>query len=309
MTNMKFSLSALIIVFFVVNLSAQTFTFDFSDGYEGWSGDFADYPAGMSDSVNYQLQFLRTTLPAPLNTSKFGLKISGNNHSDDLFMFIKRKISSLLPNTTYRLLFHFELASKAPTNAVGVGGAPGEGVTIKAGASKIEPMKVKLGTDYRMNIDKGNQKIGGVDMDVLGHVGVTDTTTVFTLISRSNTTHLFTTTTNAVGEIWVCIGTDSGFEALTTLYYTKIKLVFTIISELVDIVESNKTIVFPNPTSGKVTINSEEKPKYIEVYNLMGEKITVVSDVGNQALYQVDLSAYSKGVYMLKIFTEKNSHT
>jgi hypothetical protein len=202
----------------------KTLTYEFIDNMDGWKGDFADYP--VIDSIFYELEFIRTTLPAPLNTSKYALKITGNNHSDDLFMFIKHKITGLLPNTIYKLLVDITLASKYPTNAVGVGGSPGEGVTIKAGASVIEPQKVNVDGFYRMNIDKGGQVVPGVDMDIIGNVGVTDTTTVFTLINRSNTTHLFTITTSASGEVWVCIGTDSGFEATTTLYINKISLSF-----------------------------------------------------------------------------------
>ena len=104
---------------------AQTFVSDFAEGYDGWAGDFADYP--ITDSVFYQLAFNRTTLPAPLNTAKHALMITGSNHSDDLFMFIKKKITGLQPNTTYMVKIDVEFASRAPTNGVGVGGAPGEG--------------------------------------------------------------------------------------------------------------------------------------------------------------------------------------
>ncbi len=207
------------------NAMSQTFSYDFSSGYDSWSGDFADYPE--TDSLFYELEFNRTTLLVPLNTSKYALKITGNNHSDDLFMFIKRKITGLLPNTTYKLKIEVEFASKAATNAVGVGGAPGEGVVMKAGASIVEPLKINSGGFYLMNIDKGNQGIGGVAMDTIGHVGVNDTTTLFTLINRSNNGHVFTITSDANGEVWVCLGTDSGFEATTTLFYNQIDLEFT----------------------------------------------------------------------------------
>jgi hypothetical protein len=119
-----------------------------------------------------------------------------------------------------------EVASSAPTNAVGAGGAPGEGVVMRAGATVIEPMKVNTGPIYLMNIDHGQQALPGEDMDTLGHVGVSDTTTVFTMIHRSNLTHPFTVTTDANGEVWACIGTDSGYESLTVLYYSTIAIEF-----------------------------------------------------------------------------------
>ena len=198
--------------------------FEFNTGTHGWTGDFADYP--VTDSVFYELQYAHTTLPAPLNTTTKALKLSGNNHSDDLFMFIKRKVSGLAPNTAYDIIFDLEIASNAPTNAVGVGGAPGESVGIKVGATKIEPKKVVEGDSYVMNIDKANQLESGADMKLIGNVGVSDTTTVFTLINRDNIATPFVATTDNEGSLWLIIGTESGFEATTTLYYKRIEVVF-----------------------------------------------------------------------------------
>lgn len=205
----------------------HTYTFEFNQGTHEWKGDFADYP--VTDSVFYELQFAHSPLPAPLNTSVKSLKISGNNHSDDLFMFIKRKITDLAPNTTYDIVFDLELASNAPTNAVGVGGSPGESVRIKVGATTTEPKKIVEGEYYRMNIDKANQSEDGEDMKLIGNIGVSDTTTVFTLIKRNNRNNHFVAKTNNQGEIWVIIGTESGFEATTTLYYKRIEVIFSAI--------------------------------------------------------------------------------
>ena len=206
------------------NYGTNRLTFEFNTGTHGWTGDFADYP--VTDSVFYELQFAHAPLPAPLNTDVKSLKLSGNNHSDDLFMFIKRKVSGLLPNTTYDIAFGVEVASKAPTNAVGVGGAPGESVVIKVGATSKEPKKVAENGHYVMNIDKANQQQSGADMKVIGNVGVSDTTTMFTLIKRTSNSVPIQATTNEDGSLWVIIGTESGFEATTTLYFRRIELLF-----------------------------------------------------------------------------------
>lgn len=206
------------------NVSQNTLTFEFNTGTHGWTGDFADYP--VTDSVFYELQFAHAPLPAPLNTSVKALKLSGNNHSDDLFMFISRKVSGLLPYTTYDVIFDLDIASNAPTNAVGVGGAPGESVVIKVGATTKEPKKVAESGSYVMNIDKANQQQSGADMKVIGNVGVKDTTTVFTMINRNNRSEPFEATTDKDGSLWVIIGTESGFEATSTLYFRRIELVF-----------------------------------------------------------------------------------
>jgi hypothetical protein len=286
-------------IVFTNNVSSQVFTYDFSTGYDGWMGDFADYP--VTDSVFYQLEFTRTALPNPLNTSNYALKITGNNHSDDLFMFIKRKISGLLPNTTYQLQIEIEFASNAPTNAIGVGGAPGEGVTMKAGASIVEPLKINSSGFYIMNIDKSNQSQPGVDMDTIGHVGVSDTTTKFTLIDRSNTNHLFSITTDSNGEAWVCIGTDSGFEATTTLYYNLITLTFSTVTALEEIANSFKLNIYPNPASNLITIQKNK--------NLIDLNYVIIDPLGNHVLTgqlkneitPIDISQFTTGVYLFTV--------
>ena len=64
-------------------------SFNFTESAMGWTGDFADYPK--NDSVFYELLFKHDTLPANLNPNgnRKALILSGKNHSDDLFMFIK----------------------------------------------------------------------------------------------------------------------------------------------------------------------------------------------------------------------------
>lgn len=195
----------------------------FNDSDEGWTGDFADYPEG--DSVAYELIFKRDTIPG--DTTKKGMLISGNNGSDDLFMFLKKKISGLRPNTTYIMLFNVKVASIARTEAVGIGGAPGESVFLKVGATVVEPKKELETGMYQMNIDKGNQDEEGADMINIGHIGVSTNTTKYTVITRNNSSsNSFSITTDSSGEIWLIVGTDSGFEGTTTLYYTQVDVLF-----------------------------------------------------------------------------------
>ena len=285
---------------FVINVHSQTYIYDFTNGYEGWTGDFADYP--VTDSVFYKLEFLRTTLPPPLDTSKYALKITGNNHSDDLFMFIKREITGLLPNTNYQLLFNVEFASKAPPNAIGVGGPPGEGVTMKAGATLVEPVKMNTNGFYLMNIDKANQKQPGIDMDTIGHVGVTDTTTEFTLISRNNATHLLPIRTDANGKVWICIGTDSGFEATTTLYYTQITVTFantTGISELPG--TKDDVEIYPIPTSDIITVKVSPTLLYQNVKMIDQIGKVVYHGILNSEISNIAVDNLPMGIYLLQI--------
>jgi hypothetical protein len=197
----------------------------FDASAQGWTGDFADYPSS-ADPAFYELSFGSATLPEPLDKTKKGLRITGNNHSDDLFMFIKKKVTGLKPNQVYKVKFEIELASNAASKSSGIGGAPGESVTLGAGFSLQEPKKVvdpESGL-YRMNIKKTNQTQSGEDMAAIGNIGNGTDKFTYKLIQRSGE---FKGKTDAKGEVWLIVGTDSGFEGLTALYYTNVKATFT----------------------------------------------------------------------------------
>ncbi len=202
------------------------FRFDFGNETHGWVGGFADYPQGEEDF--FELIFDHRELPENLDPSRKALFLSGNNHSDDLFMFLKRQITGLEPDTTYLVDFEVEIASEAGKDCSGIGGSPA--ITLKAGASIIEPVAEPDDTGFlMMNIDKGNQTVGGEDAQVLGDIGVdTDCTNPVFQIKRieSDPGSLFEVTTDETGLVWLIVGTDSGFEGTTNLFYTKIKVTF-----------------------------------------------------------------------------------
>lgn len=198
--------------------------FTFKDGPEGWSGGFADLPVDYKDN-GYDLAFEYTDLPVNFGNSTKGLFISGHNRSDDLFMFIKRKLDQtdgIKPNTTYKVDVQFDLITNVAPNLVGIGGAPGESVYVKMGATTIEPVPVLNDTYYRMNIDKGQQASGGRDAIVIGNVAKIDSTDdSYQAKTMSGSVQV---TTDDSGTLWLLIGTDSGFEGITNLYYTNIKV-------------------------------------------------------------------------------------
>ena len=201
---------------------------DFSSGQHGWTAGFADYPVG--EEASYELKSDYRGLPAPLNRSQNALYISGNNHSDDLFMYWKGKIVGLSPNTTYRTHFELEFATNTPSGCIGVGGSPGESVYVKAGASDIEPEALDMGGFYQMNIDKGNQSTGGENAVVLGDVANSQpcggAAPQWELKQLASGADAVVVTTDGEGSVWLFMGTDSGFEATTSLYYTWLEVTF-----------------------------------------------------------------------------------
>lgn len=201
-----------------------SYEFDFENGLDGWIVDYADYPVN-SESF-YELESGVKSLPEPLDTNDMALMVSGNNHSDDLFMFIKRKISGLAPQVEYVCKINFLLGTNPANQSVGVGGSPGSSVSVKVGATSIEPQKVLDGNMYRMNIDKANQMTEGEDMLIVGDLTNGLEKTQYVLKPLNNHDRNFKVKANAEGEVWIVIGTDSGFEATSTVYYDKIKIEF-----------------------------------------------------------------------------------
>lgn len=195
------------------------FKYDFATSPNGWTGDFADYPVDEEDF--YELHFSHDTLPAPLDKKRKALRLDGNNHSDDLFLFTKKKLTGLAPNTEYTVGFEFEMASNFPMNSVGIGGGPGSATYIKAGANAIEPKKVAKGNFYELNLKKGNQAQSGEDAVGLGTLGITGNDFVYQLIKRNNDGQTFQVKTDGEGNLWVFLGVDSGFEGVHQFYITK----------------------------------------------------------------------------------------
>ena len=312
----------LIFLFFVSILNAQTFFFDFTTGYEGWDGNFADYPVGAES--DYELEFERTALPAYIDSTQKALRISGLNRSDDLFMYIYKQISGLQPHRTYSIKFSVEFASNAPTNAQGVGGVPGEGVTMKAGAVLYQPDRL-ISYDhgyaegyYVMNLDKGNQVLPGADMDTIGHVGVTDTTTRFALKTNTNDGHPFTITTDSAGTVWLIIGTDSGYEGKTTLYYNRITAVFEIISAISAPGKEKPSDFFlaqnyPNPFNPSTVIRYQLRTSgmvELSIYDIAGRKVhTLVNRTQKAGSHTVEFKAngLSSGAYFYKLSFNGNT--
>ena len=201
-------------------------TYDFNAGKQGWEADVADLPANYNPD-NYQLEYAHANLPAPLDTTKKALRLTSNNSDDDLWYFLKRQITGLSPNRRYRVRFDVEIASNAPVESIGAGGGAGTDVIVKAGASAQEP-RVEVRGGYRVfSLDKGNQTQVGRDAVILGHIAVPGDQYVYQLKQLDNGGQAFHVQSDSSGRVWAFIGTDSGFEGTQSLYYTRLKLMFT----------------------------------------------------------------------------------
>lgn len=197
--------------------------FDFGQGSAGWIPGAADYSALTAPTdVIAEVR----SLPHPFTGT--GYFQSGTNRSDDLFLYVKTSVNGLVPGVTYQLGANLQFLTNVPSACVGVGGSPGESVWLVLAASSAEPLNLISGGDTRLNIDRGNQSIGGSSGVVLGSMAnsVSDCG-----VPRWESKALSTSLKNRLsvkadekGIIWVLIGFDSGFEALSQLYYQRLSL-------------------------------------------------------------------------------------
>lgn len=204
---------------------------DFRQGAQGWEAGFAEYSPEMGDMM---LEVEIRALPSELGINGTGYYLQGMNRSDDLFMFLKRRLGTddgVVPGQEYRVALTIIFASNAPSGAVGIGGAPGESVFLKAGASPMEPdayLDSETGY-YLINVDKGSGNSGnGTAASVVGDIAnglsaeeVDLENPPYVSLMRQHE-HQYTVNASANGELWLLVGTDSGFEGLTGIYYQSI---------------------------------------------------------------------------------------
>jgi len=218
-----------VIIYVVVTgiFSSIGLEFDFRQGAQGWEAGFAEYSPQMQGMM---LEGEIRPLPPELGINGTGYYVQAMNHSDDLFMFLKRRLGTddgLVPGQEYRVILTIVFASNAPSGAVGIGGAPGEAVYLKAGACTVEP-EVYLDSDtgyYVMNVDKGSGNSGsGTAASVAGNIAnglSAEENPRYILLERQHE-HEYTVNAGPDGELWLLVGTDSGFEGLTAIYYQSI---------------------------------------------------------------------------------------
>lgn len=195
---------------------------------DGWSAVFAEYPDGENEF--YELNSGIKNLPEPLDQAKKAFMLSGNNHSDALQMLLVKQLSGLAPESKYSIETEVELASKYPDGSVGIGGSPGnsvhlvskfatQGYTLEKGKTEGENIKLVL-----KKVEAVPESVMEID---LGDVSINSDQYVYKLITRKKSSDTNVVITDKDGKLWTVVGTWSGFEGISSLYYTRIKFTLT----------------------------------------------------------------------------------
>lgn len=202
-----------------------TYDFNFDEQPAEWSALFSNYGVGRKD--DFELESGYRSLPSPLDTTQTGFLLSGKNLSDDLNMFLKHRIADLEPDQDYEISFEVAFATDAPSGCAGVGGPPGEGVTVHVDAGSTEPGRVidesRSNDYYRLNWAEEYEGDGmnwyrATEIGDVANSRECEEGREYEIKQVSSGTR--EVTTDSEGRLWLLIGTRSGFEATTALFYT-----------------------------------------------------------------------------------------
>ena len=201
----------------------------FQTGAEGWTADYTDFSEGQQESIAFA--FEHRAAPTDFVDTDGALYLRGNNRSDDLKMFIRFQVTGLMPATVYEISGQVRVGSSEGVGCAGAGGAPGEAVYLKLGASASRPERVP-GTapgdpDYVLNLDLGSQSTDGEDGLVIGNAAVAEATCLgktFFPKELSLSRGQLDARTDEDGALWIVFSTDSGYEGLNRLYVDDIRL-------------------------------------------------------------------------------------
>ena len=222
--------------------STLTVSFDFRNGPLGWLVGFAYWSPGSHSGDPYPPLGEIRNLPADLGVNGTGFYVQGNNYSDALIIFLKRRLAAadgIVAGQTYQVNYTLVFASSIPTGCAGPGGSPGDSVDLSVGASSAEPLALSQAApykDFEMNLDIGPGGVGhadGLATTVTGTIsnGIPCGSTPPKWVSITRTRqHKALVNASSTGELWLLVDTASGCECPTYLYYQRIDVTLTPVS-------------------------------------------------------------------------------
>ena len=203
-----------------VNAARQgSFRFDFSRDGEGFSPLIADCPVG--SETFYELEVSRQAIP--IDGAGCGPRLTGNNHSDDLFLGISRCLEGLPAGLPCVFTVRVRIATNVDGGLIGIGGSPGSSVFVKCGITAAEPRREAVDGSYRLTLDKGNQGQDGPDMAIVGNLEKENGQRPGQYEWKSYRCRAMAVP-GQDGKVYLSFGIDSGFEGLSCYYLDSVDI-------------------------------------------------------------------------------------
>lgn len=194
-------------------------------GPAGPDVDRSKLPSYPEELSHWLINFGIFPLPPETGILGSGFLCQGDNHSDDLDMWIIRKIGQkegLKPNTSYRVKLDVKFASNAQAGGVGVGGSE-DSLAVQLGITSRDPREKKTVPGVERSVtfaegiiqsdfDTGSTIANGLDYSM-------DNKPYRIVAVRNN--NVLTVRTDEKAELWLMAGTHSGYESFQAIYFTE----------------------------------------------------------------------------------------
>jgi|GEM_PF-1747996 len=204
-------------------------TYDFSSGKGDWQTGFSEYPLSAADTLQIEAEMVSSI--GALGGDSL-LRLSAIDPVADIFPFIKLKVTGLTPSTEFNVLVETEFAA-VNLDPIGTTYEGDQEVHLKAGVFENEPLlipandSIDVGYSYEvLDIDKGNGVDVGNDMALLGTVVMPSPNVFSQLIRGINTGSQLSGTSDADGNMWLLIGTDSETQMHQAFYYSRVAVLY-----------------------------------------------------------------------------------
>ena len=200
-----------------------TLNFDFDIVGEDWISGVADITPAQVPGVGLIAEL--KALPAPLPTTRDGLRLSGTTANGKLFMYSQKRFTGLAANTTYEVEVAVEFASDIHAGCTtGIGPVS----YIKAGASVVEPVTTVDGQGVlRMNINKGTGSAAGdfiMQSDIRNENTGCPAPGTFGLRGGIYKPQAQMLTTDGFGGLWLWVGVETGANGPVDIYFSGMSL-------------------------------------------------------------------------------------
>ncbi|SMF73118.1 hypothetical protein [Pseudobacteriovorax antillogorgiicola] len=203
-----------------------------------WTPHFSDLPGECVDSDGLPVEIERLNPDTSCDTFELDytmenqmLVMESHNRSDDVWMGLSRWYGGLNAHQSYEMCLDLTFFSDARTGGVGIGGSP-DAVHLKFGAAhgdlKFDSTFSGTDTIYFDDqvFDKGNQASVGSDVVYLGQISTEVSDGCFKNFCPKQVSACIPVVADDEGRVNAVLGSDSGFEGVTKLFYKEIEVSF-----------------------------------------------------------------------------------
>lgn len=185
--------------------------FYFDKDNQGWLSSFAFYPPAEADS--FKLSFSFGKFKSSMGDSVFAITQTGYSSNSRLFMYVKRQIEGLHPNTIYYITVSLGMFAQLIEPYNGDLTVGDQGAFVKVGAFTQEPINDtipdSLNTGQSIVVpefDVGSAANDSKDLHYIGRILPTQPDKLPVLLLGDNSVNKLTVSSDSGGKVWVLVG-------------------------------------------------------------------------------------------------------